>query len=87
MGRVWFLMETMIHLFVSRSYQKVKNEVQVVTTNTKIAKGIYNSTWADTKMKTVHLKQECFNSSYLRDASASGQEGSLNVRISLLEKL
>lgn len=88
LGRAWFSMETVVHLFVPRNYQKVKNEAQVVKTITKgMAKAIYNSTWADTEMKIVHLKQECFNSIILTDGSASGQEGSLNVKISLREKL
>lgn len=59
LGRTWFLMETVVNLFASRHYQKVKNEV--VTTIAKgMTKVIYDSIWTDTKVKRVHLKQEYF---------------------------
>lgn len=59
-------METVVNRFASRNYQKVKNEVEVVTITTKgMRKVIYDSAWTDTKMKRAHLKQECFNSNIL----------------------
>lgn len=59
-------METVVNHFASRNYQKVKNDVEVVTTITKgMRKVIYDSAWTDTKMKRVHLKQEGFNSNFL----------------------
>lgn len=57
-------MEIAVNLFASRNYQKVKNEV--VTPLKGMKKVIYNSTWTDTKMKRVHLKQECFNRNFLK---------------------